>query len=217
MHTWNMVKHSKDITLWAASGSSKSRKMLQVKSTKVCLVVYDFLWQYSVNYNETYTPVAWLTSLCLILILMIMVQHDWDIDVFNFHSAFLNGTLDDDEIICMELSPSFDKQGHNIVMQLCIAIYGFKQGMLKWYQHLYGILQDLGFIHMEADWGVFIANIAEHILILALHVDNCMITGSSSDLIKTFKDKIRIHFWITNLESISWLLGIRNSMSTWSS
>jgi len=139
------------------------------------------------------------------LILAIVVWH-WNVDVFDFHSAFLNGKLDDDEIIFMELPPGFKKQGSDLVVRLCIAIYGSKQGTLKWYQHLYGTLQDLGFTRMEVDWGVFIANIAEHLFILASHVDDCTITGSSSALIKAFKDEIGTRFRLMDLGPISWLL-----------
>ena len=45
----------------------------------------------------------------------------------------------------MELPPGFDKQGRNLVARLCIAIYGSKQGALKWYQRLSGTLNELGF------------------------------------------------------------------------
>ena len=62
---------------------------------------------------------------------------------------------------------------------------------------------------MEADWGVFVVIVAEHILILALHVDDCMITGSSSSLVKAFKDENGAHFWITDLGLISWLFGMK--------
>ena len=64
-------------------------------------------------------------------------------------------------------------------MKLCIALYGFKQGMLKWYQRLLKELATLGFKRMEVDWGVFIVLIGAHILILASHVDDCTVTGSS--------------------------------------
>ena len=47
---------------------------------------------------------------------------------------------------------------------------------------------------MEADWGVFVAMMAHHILILASHIDDCMVTGSSSTLIKAFKEEIGTHF-----------------------
>ena len=44
---------------------------------------------------------------------MIAAHHDWDIDVFDFHSTFLSGKLDDNEVIYMELPPGFNKQGRN--------------------------------------------------------------------------------------------------------
>jgi len=62
---------------------------------------------------------------------------------------------------------------------------------------------------MEVDWGVFIANIAKHLLVLASHVDDCTITGSSSALIKAFKDEIGTRFRLTDLGPISWLLSMK--------
>ena len=119
-----------------------------------------------------------------------MAHHNWDIDMFNFHSTFLNGKLDDDKVIFMELPPGYDMQGHNLVTHLCVAIYGSKQGVLKWYQQLWSVLKDLGFIHMEANWGVFVITIVVHILIFTSHVNDCTITGDSPLLIKAFKDEI---------------------------
>ena len=45
----------------------------------------------------------------------------------------------------MELPPSFDKQGQDLVTKLCITLYGSKQGALKWYQWLSKELAALGF------------------------------------------------------------------------
>ena len=62
---------------------------------------------------------------------------------------------------------------------------------------------------MEANWGVFVANTTKHIMILMLHIDDCMITGNSSTLIKAFKHEISLHFRITDLGLINWLLGMK--------
>jgi hypothetical protein len=62
---------------------------------------------------------------------------------------------------------------------------------------------------MESDWGVFVARIDSEILILASHVDDCTITGSSSELICAFKKEIGSWFKITDLGPISWLLGMK--------
>ena len=179
----------------------------EIDKYKTQLVVHGFTQQYGVDYDETYAPIAHLASLCLIM--AIAAHQDWDIDIFDFHSAFLNGKLDEDEVIFMKLPPGFNNKGHDLVARLCIAIYGSKQGALKWYHQLCSTLHDLGFKQIEANWGVFIAMIAHHILILASHIDNCMVTGSSLTLIKAFKEEIGTHFRITDLGPISWLLGMK--------
>ena len=89
----------------------------------------------------------------------------------------------------------------NLVACLCVAIYGSKQGVLKWYQWLWNTLKDLGFVCIEANWRVFVATIVAHILILTSHVNNCTITGDLPSLIKVFKDKIETCFGITELVS----------------
>ena len=109
----------------------------------------------------------------------------------------------------MELPPSFEKQGWDLVVKLCVALYGSKQGALKWYQWLLKELATLRFKQMEADWGVFIALIGAHILILASHIDDCTVTGSSRRLIRDFKAEIDSCFRITDLGPISWLLGMK--------
>ena len=71
------------------------------------------------------------------------------------------------------------------------------------------LLQHLGFKWMEADWGVFIELIGAHILILASHVDDCTVTGSSQRLVRDFKAEIGSRFRITDLGPISWLLSMK--------
>lgn len=61
----------------------------------------------------------------------------------------------------------------------------------------------------KADWGVFIAKVQGEILILTSHVNDYTITGSSKALVKAFKAEIGSHFKITDLEPISWLLGMK--------
>ena len=109
----------------------------------------------------------------------------------------------------MELPPGYNKSGSDVIARLRVALYGSKQGVLKWYQCLCAELQSLGFHCTEADWGVFIARIGHEILLLASHVDNCMVTDSLKELIREFKAKMGTQFKITDLGPISWLLGMK--------
>jgi hypothetical protein len=45
-------------------------------------------------------------------------------------------------------------------------------------------------------------------LILAIHVDDCTITGTSQALLDDYKSRINAIFKLTDLGHISWLLGI---------
>ena len=46
-------------------------------------------------------------------------------------------------------------------------------------------------------------------LILAVHVDDCMLTGSSLKVIANYKLKIHSQYLLINLVPIYWLLGIK--------
>ena len=128
-----MVEHPRNTNVISCKWVFKIKKNAagEINKYKAHLIVRSFIQQYGIDYDETYAPVAHLASLRLIL--AITSQQDWDINIFDFYSVFLNGKLNDNEIIFMELPPGFDKQGCNLVAQLCIAIYRSKQGALKWY------------------------------------------------------------------------------------
>ena len=91
--------------------------------------------------------------------------------------------------------------GLNMV-RLQKAIYGLKQAGRKWYDALLRILTDIGFSVSGADPGVFVAHEGGHILILAVHVDNCIITESSLESIKDFKMKLNDRYALTDLGPI---------------
>ena len=111
----------------------------------------------------------------------------------------------------MELPPGYqvDKGLRHAVMKLQVALYGSKQGALKWYLKLCSSLKELGLGRTHSDWGIFYAHIGHDILILASHVDDCMLTGSSRKLMGLFKDEIRARYKITDLGPISWILSMK--------
>ena len=95
------------------------------------------------------------------------------------------------------------------VMKLNVALYGSKQGVLRWYQELSKSLGELGLTRAHADWGVFYGQIGHDILVLASHVNDCTVTGNSATLIHSFKQEVGSRYKITDLGPISWLLGMK--------
>ena len=88
-------------------------------------------------------------------------------------------------------------------------LYGLKQGAKNWYDALHQALLDLGFARMEADQGVFFKEKGKDITIIAIHVDNGIITGSNTSLISTFKEEMNKKYKFIDLGAASWLLGIK--------
>ena len=158
-----------------------------------------------VDYFETFAPVAKLVSIQSILV--IAAHNDWDISMFDFHSAYLNGEFDED--IFMEQPPDYEMADRECyVVKLHKTLYGLKQVGKKWYDSLCRSLADIGFKKSEADPAVFYVHAGSDIVILAIHVDDSTMTSSSVNLQKEYKAHINAKSQLTDLGPISWLLGL---------
>ena len=79
-----------------------------IQKYKARLVTHGFTQIYSVDYFHTYSPVARLTSIHLLLAMA--AQHDWEIDTFDFNSTYLNRELEDGEEIYMRQPPGYETE-----------------------------------------------------------------------------------------------------------
>ena len=163
---------------------------------------------YGVDYYETYSPVARLASFRLLM--AIAARNGWALDNFDFDQAFLNSKLGEDEVIYLEQPPGYEtKDREHWVHRLLKSLYGLKQGSKNWYDALHKALLELGFTRSEADHGVFFKRVGKDIVILAIHVDDGMVTGNNVALIKRFKEEMNKKYKITDLGPVYSLLGIK--------
>ena len=176
-----------------------------IEKYKARLVARGFTQIYGVDYTETFAPVARMSSLRTILALA--ARNDWPIEVFDFNSAFLNSKLDED--IFMQLPPGSEgSEGGKLVAHLRKALYGLKQGGRAWYSTLKTTLEELGFTRSNYDHGVFYLK-KGGLIILAIHVDDCTITGTTQALLDDTKRRLNVRYALTDLGPIYWLLGIK--------
>ena len=105
--TWDVVKCPKGVNIIGCKWVFKIKRNAagEIDKYKARLVAKGYSQVQGVDYNETYAPVARLSSLCTIL--AVAARNDWDVDVFDFQSAFLNGKLDEGEDLYMELPPGY--------------------------------------------------------------------------------------------------------------
>ena len=101
--TWDIVECPDGVNVVGCKWVFKIKKNAagEIEKYKARLMAKGYSQIQGVDYDETYAPVARLASLRTVL--AIAARNDWDIDVFDFHSTFLNGKLDEGEDIYMEL------------------------------------------------------------------------------------------------------------------
>ena len=99
-----------------------------------------------VDYYDTWATVAKLGSICFLL--ATATQHGWPINMFDFHSAFLNGQLDSDEEVFMEQPQRYEELDKTqYICKLFKLLYRLKQAGRKWYDVLCKALADIGFCY----------------------------------------------------------------------
>jgi transposase InsO family protein len=206
--TWNTVTRptNKNIVGSKWVFRIKRRADGSIKKYKARLVAQGFTQKYGVDYFDTFSPVAKLSSFRTIL--AIAARNDWDTDTFDFNGAYLNGELDENEEIYMKPPPGYTDEGER-VKRLLKSLYGLKQAGRKWYDTLSRALTDLGFQVNDADPGVFSSHDDNDTTTLAIHVDDCLITGSSPKLITDYKYELNERYPLTDLGPVHWLLGIK--------
>ena len=176
----------------------------EIVKWKARLVARGFTQVQGVDYFKTFAPVARLSSIRFILV--VAARNNWEINMFDFHSAYLNGVLSDGETFYMEQPPYHEVADRSCyVVKLRKSLYG-----RKWYDTLCKALTDIGFQKSSADPdpAVFYVCVGGDIVILFIHVDDTMMTGSSLSLIDEYKQQIGKTFEITHLGPVSWLLGL---------
>ena len=163
------------------------------------------------DYFNTYTPVAQLTSIRTVL--AFAAAEDLETGQINIKGAYLNGELTADEVLYMKQPPGYAMKGPDgKVLTACLhkSIYGLKQAGCQWYQKLVEIMTKLKFMRSEVDSAVFYRRdeLLKMLIIILVHVDDCSIVGHLKSVIQKFKLEIQKYVQITDLGDLHWILGI---------
>jgi len=187
------------LTKWDTKG--------EIIKYKACLVAKGFTQTAGLDYEETFTPVARLDLLRLLLSLAAIFN--WNVHHIDIKSASLNGHLDKE--LYMDQPIGFLSPGEtHKVCQLLKAIYGLKQAGHQWHEHLRHSLVDYGYRKLSSgDVSVFIKchEGGDQTTIVLVYVDDIAIFGSLSDITDT-KAFISSRYKSTDLGEIRLFLGL---------
>lgn len=142
--TWDLVPKPEGVQPVSCKWVYKIKRKIDgsVDRFKARLVARGFSQKYGEDYEETFSPVAKMTSLRLVLALA--ASSDWKLWQLDVKNTFLYGELDKD--IYMEQPLGYiSKQHPDYVCKLRKALYGLKQAPRAWYGKIAQYLQFCGY------------------------------------------------------------------------
>lgn len=123
-----------------------------IERHKSRLVVLGNNQEEGLDYTETFSPVAKMTTVCFFLDIAAKKNHE--IHQMDVHNAFLHGDLHDEVYIKMPLG--FSKPNDDQVCRLRKSLYGLKQAPRCWFAKLVQALLAYGFSQTHSDHSLFV-------------------------------------------------------------
>lgn len=168
------------------------------------LVARGFMQKEGIDYTQTFSPVISMPALRFILV--IMLNENLNVFVLDVKTAFLNGDLN--EVIYMDQPEGYeDNSGRKCKLKK--SLYGLKQAPRQWYEKFQNFVMKLGFKQLNSEPCIFIRHVNSKKIIMALYVDDLLISGSNIQEVNVIIDLLCKEFEMSKSEKASDFLGIR--------
>jgi len=168
-----------------------------IERYKARLVAKGYSWIEGLDYCETFSPVAKMTTVRMFLALPSI--NNWFLHQLDVNNAFLHGDLHED--VYMESLQGVQSSKPNQVCRLNKSLYGLKQASRKLYEKLAIFLTQQGYVQVSTDHTLFIHASNDTFTALLVYVDDIILAGNSlteiirikSLLVTVLKSKILVN------------------------
>ena len=154
-----------------------------VERLKARLVVHGNCQIEGLDYTETSTPVAKMSTVRVFL--AVAISKGWELRQMDVCNAFLHGDLEEE--VYMKLPPGYSTSVPGQVCRLRKSLYGLRQAPRQWFAKLSSALRKFGFTQSYADSSLFSYQYGDVSLHVLVDVDDLIIAGYSAAAISTFK------------------------------
>ena len=174
-----------------------------IERYKARLVAKGYTQEYGIDYEETFAPVARLTSVRALI--AVASARKWSLFQMDVKNAFLNGDLTEE--VYMQPPPGYSHLPHQ-VCRLRKALYGLKQAPRAWFSKFSYALTQLGFVSSAYDSALFRRETHSGLILVLLYVDDMIITGDDTKGIADLKLSLSQKFEMKDLGQLNYFLGL---------
>jgi hypothetical protein len=172
---------------------------------KARLVAKGYAQTYGIDYEETYSPVAKMTTIRAIIAMVI--TKGWSLHQMDVNNVFLHGDLREEMYMEQPLG-YVDQTRPNLVFRLKKALYGLKQALRAWLDKIGQYLVTGGFQTSNANFSLYVKKTDHGIVVIVIYVDDLIITGNSDVDIFDLKKLLKQKFEMKDLGKLCYFLGI---------
>ncbi|KAL3502083.1 hypothetical protein ACH5RR_036532 [Cinchona calisaya] len=184
--------------------SIKLRPDGSIDRYKARLVVLGNKQQYGLDYDETFAPVAKMTTVRTIVALA--ASQSWSLHQMDVKNAFLHGDLKEE--VYIKLPHGMPTSSPNTVCKLKRSLYGLKQAPRVWFEKFRSTLLGFSFTQSQYDSSLFLQRTSKGLVILLVYVDDIVITGSDKDGISQIQNLLHSSFHMKDLGQLTYFLGL---------
>ena len=136
------------------------------------------------NYQETFSPVAMLKSIRILL--SIVAYYDYEIWKMDFKTAFLNGNLEE-EIYMMQPEGFIAKNQEHMVFKLKRSIYRLKKAPRSWNIIFDQAIKSFGFEQNLDEPCVYKRHQDKVVMFLVLYVNDILLISNDVRIMSSVK------------------------------
>jgi hypothetical protein len=184
----------------------KTRSDGSLERYKARLVARGFQQEHGRDYDETFAPVAHMTTVRTLL--AVASVRRWSVSQLDVQNAFLNGELSEE--VYMQPPPGYSVPD-GLVCRLRRSLYGLKQAPRAWFARFSSVVIAAGFSPSAHDPALFVYTSSQCRTLLLLYVDDMIITGDNPEHIAFVKARLREQFLMSDLGPLRYFLGIEVS------
>lgn len=205
--TWKLVpkpegKHLVDCK-WVFK--VKRDEIGNVNRYKARLVAKGFSQRKGFDFDETYAPVARITTVRTLL--AVANKRGYFIHQMDVRTAFLNGVLKEE--IYMKQPEGLDSDKPGLVCKLNKALYGLKQAPRSWNEQFDSFIKSIGFSRSKVDTCMYQMNVKGSVVYLLLYVDDIILASDQMYLIEKLKQQLSKRFEMTDMGELKIFLGLK--------